>query len=257
MVVLVSALTVVVVLLGVLVVGLLRSHAEILRALHGLGVTLDPDADDDDRSRRNRQVPDQARQARLGDAADVSGVTPAQAPIAVSVAGADRLTLLAFLSSGCLTCRSFWDAFNDPGLEIPGNARLVIVTRGPDAESPGDIERVAPTGVVTVMSNDAWDAYDVPGSPYVVLVDGSEPSVVGAGTGTTWTQVSGMLATAVADAGVTARHRHPPREPGRDNMGRIDADLRAAGIGPSHPSLRPGTGPHKSSPDPGAPPVGP
>ncbi len=37
-------LVVVVTLLGVLVVGLLRSHAEILRALHDLGVHLGDDA---------------------------------------------------------------------------------------------------------------------------------------------------------------------------------------------------------------------
>ncbi len=40
--VLVVLFSVVVVLLAVLVAGLLRSHAEILRALHQLGVGLDP-----------------------------------------------------------------------------------------------------------------------------------------------------------------------------------------------------------------------
>ena len=42
MVALITLLAVAVGLLSLLVVGLLRSHAEILRALHDLGVDLDP-----------------------------------------------------------------------------------------------------------------------------------------------------------------------------------------------------------------------
>ena len=41
MVALVVLLTIVVALLGVLVAGLLRSHAEVLRTLHDMGVVLD------------------------------------------------------------------------------------------------------------------------------------------------------------------------------------------------------------------------
>ncbi|MEX1008507.1 MAG: hypothetical protein WD271_11755 [Acidimicrobiia bacterium] len=41
MAVLVTLLGVVIALLGLLVAGLLRSHAEVLRALHDLGVDLD------------------------------------------------------------------------------------------------------------------------------------------------------------------------------------------------------------------------
>ena len=48
MAVLVTLLAVVLALLTLLVAGLLRSHAEILRALHGLGVDMDPDRADDD-----------------------------------------------------------------------------------------------------------------------------------------------------------------------------------------------------------------
>ena len=46
MAVLVVLLAVVVALLALLVAGLLRSHAEILRALHQLGVNMDPAQDD-------------------------------------------------------------------------------------------------------------------------------------------------------------------------------------------------------------------
>jgi len=43
-----------IVLLGVLVFGLLRSHAEILRRLHSLGAGLDPDAEPEVRARPPR-----------------------------------------------------------------------------------------------------------------------------------------------------------------------------------------------------------
>ena len=48
MAVLVTLLAIVLALLALLVAGLLRSHAEILRELHGLGVDMDPARDDHD-----------------------------------------------------------------------------------------------------------------------------------------------------------------------------------------------------------------
>src|SRR6476661_1400177 len=153
MAVLVLLLGVVLALLAVLVAGLLRSHAEILRALHGLGVDLDPHH--------------AAGAARAG--VDVSGTTPGADAVSIAVAGTDHLTLLAFLTSGCLTCSVFWDAFADPGLEVPGDARLVIVTKGDRAESPTSVYRLAPDSVPVVMSDGAWEAYDVPVAPFFVL----------------------------------------------------------------------------------------
>ena len=32
--------------------------------------------------------------------------------------------MLAFLSSGCLTCRDFWDAFSKKQLDLPGSDTL-------------------------------------------------------------------------------------------------------------------------------------
>ena len=57
--------------------------------------------------------------------------------MAVGVVGAPEPTLLAFLSSGCLTCREFWETFADPSLDVPGGARLVVVTMSPEDESVG------------------------------------------------------------------------------------------------------------------------
>src|SRR6059036_2521813 len=110
MAVLVTVFAVVVALLAVLVAGLLRSHAEILRALHELGINLDPDNATDDVG-----VAPPPRAARESTHSfDISGIAPTGDAVTVAVSGTDRLTLLAFLSSTCLTCRGFWTAFADP-----------------------------------------------------------------------------------------------------------------------------------------------
>src|SRR5690349_6929845 len=131
MIILVTLLGIVVLLLTVLVVGLLRSHAEILRALHDLGVNMEDGAPSgtrtfsaDTRGGRAREQhrngvapPGTAPGERvgenglaipedgpLGDAHDLMGTTPAGDGAAIGVAGAPGLTLLAFLSTGCASC---------------------------------------------------------------------------------------------------------------------------------------------------------
>ena len=152
MVVLVTLLAVAVGLLSLLVAGLLRSHAEILRSLHELGVDLDPGAST---SAAAGMVP-APRRVSGGTVADVSGQDPAGAPQHLAVTGVAHSTLLAFLSSTCLTCRDFWDAFGDPSLVVPNDARVIVVTRGVEAESPGAVRKLASPLVHTVMSTEAW-----------------------------------------------------------------------------------------------------
>src|SRR6478672_6527329 len=107
------------VLLGVLVAGLLRSHAEILRALHQLGLSLD-----DGEAAAAGGAPGRVRlgptrspagpvapvggEATGEPAVDVTGVTARGSALHVAVVGAPRTTLLAFLTSGCVTCGNFW-----------------------------------------------------------------------------------------------------------------------------------------------------
>ena len=248
MAVLVLLLGVVLALLAVLVAGLLRSHAEILRALHGLGVDLDPQhapgaggVSTPVRSPvvRSSQVPN--RPGRAG--VDVAGTSPGADAVSIAVAGTDHLTLLAFLTSGCVTCSVFWDAFADHGLEVPGDARLVIVTKGERAESPSSVYRLAPDSVPVVMSDDAWEAYDVPVAPFFVLVDGETSAVVGEGAASNWEQVTSLLHTALGDAGLLDRRGRLKRG-ARPRMSaeamreaRADRDLLAAGIEPGDPSL--------------------
>src|SRR5689334_488563 len=114
---LVVTLAVVMALLVVLVAGLLRSHAEILRTLHDAGLAHDPAAPDAPAPRRRAgAAPAVPPSGPSPEASDLSGVTPYGDAVAVGVVGATEPTLLAFLSSGCLTCREFWETFADPGL---------------------------------------------------------------------------------------------------------------------------------------------
>ena len=210
--VLVVLLTAVVALLAVLVAGLLRSHAEILRALHDLGAGLDPGQE----SRPAGVVPRPRVTSR--PAVDVSGTSPEGDAVSVAVTEVDHPTLLAFLTSGCTTCVEFWNAFADPrSLRVPGGARLVVVTKGEEAESPGRLRKFAPRDVPVVMSSAAWDDYDVPVAPYFAYVDGATATVVGEGAAGSWNHLSDMLAQALADAGFDgARTATAPigREPG-------------------------------------------
>ena len=220
MVVLVTILAVAVGLLALLVAGLLRSHAEILRALRDLGVDLDPDL----RARANVTT---APRAETGVVADVSGTDPSGASQHVAVAGVDHSTLLVFLSTSCLTCRDFWNAFADPSIDVPGRARIIVVTRGTEAESPAAVRTLAPRAVHTVMSTETWHAYNVPGAPYFILVDGARSAVIGEGTATSWDRVQELMRQAIADA-----------SEGRT----VDDELRTAGIEAGDPSLYPETG---------------
>jgi hypothetical protein len=210
--------TLLLVLVVLLVGGLLRSHAEILRRLDELqpggSATAAP--------------------VRTSTAAhDLSGVTLAGDALHVGVTRPGAATLLAFLTSGCSTCQGFWEAFADPRTRLPEGVRLVVVTKDPSHESPVRLGDLAPSGVRVVMSSAAWVDYDVPASPYFVHVD-AHGGLAGEGTAQRFDQVLSLLADAVQDAGDAGRRGSPERAL------RAERELAAAGIGPDHPSLDPG-----------------
>jgi hypothetical protein len=230
MVAIVSVETLLLVLLLVLVAGLLRSHAAILRRIGPLG-------DDDALAGRFAEAPalpePHAVSARHRSSAPaISGLTPGGDAVKLDFEGrTDSATLLAFLGTGCATCETFWAG---PGSErLPANVRTVIVTRGEDRESPSRLRRMAAGDVPVVMSNDAFDDYGVSGTPYFVLVAGS---VRGAGVATSWRALVSLVAEAVADA------RESAGEPASPGARTIDETLAAAGIGPEHASLYPSRG---------------
>jgi hypothetical protein len=235
--------TFVVLLLGILVAGLLRSHADILRALHELGVGVgDPSAAPAVAVPVTLSTP--AASPVFGAAPAVAGVTPTGDARAIAVDNSDDLTLLGFLSSGCTGCATFWDALQDPGrLELPDRTRVVIVTKGPDREVPSEVRSRTTGRVPVVMSTDAWLDYQVPGSPFFVLVDGATGNKLGQGVASQVGQLAELVRRAEHDrssAGAGRGRREgslggPARETAADEV------LAAAGILPGDPSLYPRT----------------
>ena len=102
MTVLVSIETVLLVLLVVLVAGLLRSHAEILRRL---GPT---PPDGEEQWRHDPSVPAPRQRAGVREANDIVGMTPPGDAVQIGLGADAEPTLLAFLSSGCSVCERFW-----------------------------------------------------------------------------------------------------------------------------------------------------
>jgi hypothetical protein len=227
MLALVIAEGVAILLLGLLVAGLLRSHAEILRALHDLGAGVDAGA-----AHGSAPLPAPTVRSTTTDSAahDVVGVDLFGATAAVGVVGARHDTLLAFLSTGCSTCQPFWTAFRD-GLDLSADTRLVVVVQ--EEESESRLRDLAGPAEV-VASNAAWDAYGVPGSPHFVYVDGPSGRVTGEGTGPDWPSVRNLLTQAKADR---AARSATSMADWHDNPTRIDAELAEAGIVSGHASL--------------------
>jgi len=185
------------------------------------------------------------RASRAG--ADLAGTTPTGDAISVSIVGANHPTLVTFLTSGCTTCAAFWTAFADPGLRVPGGARIVVATKGAEAESPSRLAKFVPPDVPVVMSSDAWEAYDVPVAPYFALVDGPSGDVIGEGAAATWDNLRQMIEQALADAGMASGRKGRRRRESPER--RVDSDLLKAGVEPGDPRLY---APDAASPDPEA-----
>lgn len=221
----VVGLALVVLVLGVLVAGLLRSHAEILAALHDLGAGLELDRAGDGPVPVTVEGIVPPRPAGSVAPDSLVGVTLDGESVAYSLQGGS--TLLAFLSSGCTTCQAFWSAFAGPSPDAPVGARLLVVVRDLDEESESELRKRRPAAVPVVASTAGWDALDVPGSPYFVLV--RDGLVVGEGSGASWPQVLTLLGQASADARLSGN--------GATRESRDNTALRAAGIEAGHPSL--------------------
>src|SRR5689334_1744954 len=245
-----------IVLLGVLVLGLLRSHALILKALHelGAGLELEKEAGTGVTTATSGGKPGpvpvelesgvvQATRKDSATAHDILGTDLDRSEQRVTVTTPGTRTLLAFLTSGCSVCQTFWDEFQGP-VDVPGDGRLHIIAKGPAEESVSSLRTLAGDRDV-VQSSGAWVDYDIPGSPYFVYIEGGV--VTGEGSATTWGQVRGLMAQGVADSedARAAAGRTGPGllvgdamgEGGRDNLSRIDAELLASGVRPGDPSL--------------------
>lgn len=257
MVALVIILAVVVTLLAVLVAGLLRSHADILKALHDVGAGVGDPALDGVRAGHDHTGPGSTSgPLTIGpplpaerdsvSAPTLAGVTPEGDARAIAVGNGDQLTLIAFLSSGCSTCANFWDAFARPEqLDLPDGVRPVVVTKGPELEIAGELRGRA--RVPVIMSTEAWGDYEVPGSPFFVLVDGRSGRRIGEGVANQFSQVADLVRRARVDAaGSRSDTGGPGPDPDPDSA--LDGParelandrvLRDAGILPGDASLYP------------------
>jgi hypothetical protein len=253
MLALVIVLLVVVALVCVVVTGLLRSHADILRSLHQLGVGVgDPSVSPQPLGPQPVAMPRSSLSGLPAErsstsAFDIEGVTVGGDAVAISTQAAP-LTLFAFLSSGCSSCAAIWSALGDEDQLrlLPQGARVVAVTKGPEFESPSAVSARAPRGLTVVMSTAAWGDYEVPGSPFFALVDGAAGRRVGEGVANQFSQIADLVRRAAVDAGPPAQAR--PGSPGRasalgldgaEREAENDEELRSAGITPGHPSLYP------------------
>jgi hypothetical protein len=205
--------TIVLALLAVLVVALLRSHAEILRRL--------PAPDDEDAPTHGHEH-DGAQPAsverspslpahlpgprgRATEAHDIAGRTLEGDQVVVSMASGVN-TVLAFLSTGCLTCKTFWDGLQPAARRpLPGDARVVVVVKDPEFESPSRLRELAPTDVAVVQSSQAWEDFSVAMSPYFCFVDAKTGTVRSEGAAMTWDQVASLLRDALLDEELASR----------------------------------------------------
>jgi hypothetical protein len=244
MVAILAAQSVVLALVVVLVAGLLRSHADILRRLPPENARRrQPDPAQELSALELAQPPDS--NAAADAAPDIAGTTPTGNAMQVGFRPGGTSTLLAFLSSGCLTCEGFWTALaGDERAALPPNTRVVAITKGQEYESRSKIAALSPKGIPVVMSTQAWETYEVPVAPYFVYVDGRSGDVHGEGAASQWDQLVSLVSDAVADAAMSSQpsasdhievsglsDSHP------DRIRRADAELRAAGIAEGHSSL--------------------
>lgn len=219
---LVACETVLLVLLVLLVAGLLRSHAEILRRLGP------PEAE---QPGVESQIPRPGSRAEARKAHDIVGETLEGDAVKVALGEGAQATLLAFLSSGCSVCEGFWSDLRQrrtPGAGI----RLIALTKDPSRESASRLRRLAGERMQVIMSSEAWRAYGVPAAPYFAYVD--EGAVLGEGSATGWIQIESLLRDAIGD--------HASDRSGDGRAREVDRVLAATGIGPGHPSLYPGRG---------------
>jgi hypothetical protein len=230
MIAVVAAETVLLLVLLVLVAGLLRSHAEILRRLRP--------ADD-----RPLVPAEPASPVQRDDstAAPLSGLTPTGDALSLAFEGPGSVpTLLAFLTSGCSTCAGFWETLAEP--RLPPGVQTLIVAKGSEQEQPAKLRSLSPRGIPVIMSSQAWTDYQVPGAPYFVLVDGA---VRGEGVATSWHALSSLVRDAIADQLEAERQRDASERTGagpKDRARTIDETFAAAGIGADDPSLYPSRG---------------
>lgn len=241
-------------LLAVVVVALLRSYGLLERRLDEMAEpsTARVGGEMSDR------IPGPPADASVGERApDIVGQTVTGDSIHLGLSSGGPNTLLAFLSSGCLTCHTFWDAFDKGEEPLPAEARLIIVTKDPAEESPSRLLELSPQGIPVIQSSAAWEAFEVPGAPFFVYVDGATGSVHGQGSAEQWHQIKSLLRDAILDSelakgvrdGTTDVEDLKELSPAAARAVRAERAMVAAGIPLDDPSFYVSGKPHAPTED--------
>ncbi|MDH3190287.1 MAG: hypothetical protein OEM39_06565 [Acidimicrobiia bacterium] len=226
----VIVLALVVILMAMLIAGLLRSHAEILRKLEALGMGAD---DHDHRGSLSITAkPDRKPPSSLPG---ISGVDPDGQPVTLSPTLGSHSALIAFLSTSCSSCTVFWENLDQPEMVFGGRThRVIVATMGPNDESPTRAASLRRGKADVVMSTQAWEDYEVPGAPYFVVADPAD-GILGEGSADTFQALVGFLEDSLNDR--RWDEATAARPPGGDREDRIDRELRAAGLEPNDERL--------------------
>src|SRR5581483_4213531 len=162
---------------------------------------------------------------------DIVGQTLAGDAVKLGLGSGSPRTLLAFLSSGCAACEPLWAGLHDP-FAVQLDARLVVVTKGPERERLARLRELAPSGVEVVMSTAAWETFAVPATPHFVLL-AADDGVIGRGSAASWDQIAGLMRDARDDGALYSARTTAQR------AARAEQALAASGIAAGHPSLYP------------------
>ena len=190
-----------------------------------------------------------ASRAATSRATDVVGTALDGTPARVEVTGEGRRTLLAFLSSGCSVCRDFWDELSSGEADVPGQARLAVVTQGPQEESVTRLRQLAGPRLEVVAVARGLERLRRARLPLLRVRRGRRRhrrgllDHLGAGARPDGAGRRRHRAPAPPRAAPARRRRRRRRPAGsatgttRDDPARIDRELLGAGIHPGHPSL--------------------
>lgn len=193
-------------LLAILCAGLLRANANLTRRVEALEIA-------GERARRRRDAALQASTTQQttmgfsmsetpenlegndeGELVSLDGTAPDGSPMSIDLQG-DGPQLVAFLSTSCGICTSLWERLQSGDLaeQSPG-LRPVVVTKSASLEDADRVRELTAAGTVpTVMSTQAWQDYEIPGSPYFLLVGGEPRDVIGEGPASGWPDVSAIV----------------------------------------------------------------
>jgi hypothetical protein len=126
----------------------------------------------------------------------VSGVSSAGEPIELRLDEVGGRILLAFLTTDCLGCQTFWDVLRRvEDSHLPSDVSAVVVTKGPSSVAPGEVGASAAGfgPVPVIMSDQAWADYRVTSYPFFVVAEARSRIVIGEAVGLGWDDVLALL----------------------------------------------------------------